>query len=113
MGGYTLLVRRDEIHSHEPLLKRKFGILKDSTHQARETLVAFSTFELIIPVGASVYVLTSAEGTNHLTVPTLLCDEVTATLVRVEVVSEGDEGVEVLKLKFHRLSLRFFYILIP
>lgn len=104
---------RDEVHSHKPLLKRKFCILKDSAHKTRKTLVTFSTFELIIPVGASINMLASAERSNHLTVPTLLCDEVTATLVRVEVVSERDKGVEVLKFKFHRLSLRFFYILIP
>ena len=58
--------------------------------------MTLSTFELIIPVGASVNVLTTTERTRYLTMPTLLCNEVTATLVRVEVVSEGDEGVEVL-----------------
>ena len=92
----TLLVGGDKVHSHKPLLKRKFGVLKDSSHKAREPLVTLSTFELIIPVGASVNVLTTTERTRYLTMPTLLCDEVTATLVRVEVVSEGDEGVEVL-----------------
>lgn len=104
---------RDKIHNHKPLLKREFGVLKDSTNKARETLVTLTTLELIIPVGASIYVLASTERANHFTVPTLLSDEVTATLVRVEVVSEGDKGVEVLKFKIHRLSLRFLYILIP
>ena len=43
--------------------------------------------------------------------PTLLGDEVTTTLVVVEMVDEGDEGIAMFKCKSH--SSRYFYLFIP
>ena len=101
----------DKVHSHKPLLQRQFRVLKDGSHKAGETLVTMGTLELIVPVTTLIDVRASAERTyNHLT-PPLLGNEVTATLVIVEVVDEGDKGVEVFKCKSH--SPRYFYLLIP
>ena len=45
MAADTLLVRRYEIHSNEPLDKWQLGVLEDCTNEARKVLVAFSTVE--------------------------------------------------------------------
>ena len=62
--------------------------MEDCTHEARETLLAISTFELIVTIGAYVSMGASTERTNHVTTPTLLSDEITATLVRIEMIDE-------------------------
>jgi hypothetical protein len=62
--------------------------MEDCTYEARETFLAISTFELIVTIGAYVSMGTSTERTNHVTTPTLLSDEITATLVRIEVIDE-------------------------
>ena len=67
--------------------------------------------ELIVTVTALIDMGASAEGAHYNLAPTLLGDEVTATLVTVEMVDEGDKGVEVFKCKSH--SSRYFYLLIP
>ena len=100
----------DKVHSHKPLLQRQFRVLKDGSHKAGETLVTMGTLELIVSVPALVDMGAAAERAyNHLT-PPLLGNEVTATLVIVEVVDEGDKGVEVFKCKSH--SPRYFYLFI-
>ena len=62
--------------------------MEDCTYEARETFLAISTFELIVTIGAYVSVGASTERTYHVTTPTLLSDEITATLVRIEVIDE-------------------------
>jgi hypothetical protein len=62
--------------------------MEDCTHKARETLLAISTLELIITVGAYVSMGASTERTSHIITPTLFGDKITATLVVVEVSNE-------------------------
>ena len=67
--------------------------------------------ELIVSVPALVDMGTAAERAyNHLA-PTLLGNEVAAALVIVEMIDEGDKGIEVFKCKSH--SSRYFYLFIP
>jgi len=68
------------------------------------------TLELIVPVPTFVDMGAAAERADNRLAPTLLGNEVTATLVVVEVVDEGDKGVEMFKCKSH--SSRYFYLLI-
>lgn len=108
-GGYALLVADDKIHSHKPLLQRQFGVLKDGSHKARETLVAMGTLELIVPATAFVDMGASAERAYYHLAPTLLGDEITATLVVIEMIDEGDKGVKVFKCKSHSSSYLHTY----
>ena len=62
--------------------------MEDCTHKTGETLLAIGTFELIVTIGAYVSMSASAESTSHITTPTLFGDEITATLVRIEVSNE-------------------------
>ena len=110
-GGNALLVAADKVHSHKPLLQRQFRILKDSPDKAGKTLMAMGALELIVSVAALIDVDATAERAHNRLAPTLLGDEIAASLVAVEVVDEGDKGVEVFKCKSH--SLRYFYLLIP
>ena len=110
-GGYALLVAADKIHSHKPLLQRQFGVLKDGSHKAGETLVTMGTLELIVPVPTLIDMGATAERTHYHLSPTLLGDEIAAALVIVEMIDEGDKGVEMFKCKSH--SSRYFYLFIP
>ena len=80
-------------------------------HKAGETLVAMGTLELIVPITALIDMGASAERAHYHLAPTLLGDEVTATLIIVEMVDEGDKGIEMFKRKSH--SSRYFFLLIP
>ena len=102
--GNAILVTADKVHSHKPLLQGKFGVLKDSPDKAGETLVAMGALELIVPVSAFVDMGAAAERAHHSLAPTLLGNEIAATLVAVEMVDERDEGVEVFKCKSHSSS---------
>ena len=62
--------------------------MEDSTHKARESFLTVSTLELIITIGTYIGMNASTEWTNHVTTPTLLSDEITATLVIIEVTNE-------------------------
>ena len=73
--------------------------------------MAIGTLELIVPVTALIDMGASAERAHYHLAPTLLGDEVTATLVVVEMVDEGDKGIEMFNRKFH--SSRYFYLFIP
>ena len=53
----------------------------------------------------------SAKRAYYHLAPTLLGDEITATLVIFEMVDEGDKGIEMFKCKSH--SSRYFYLFIP
>ena len=110
-GGNALLVAADKVHSHKPLLQRQFGVLKDGSDKAGETLVAVSTLELIVPITTFVDMGASAERTHYHLSPTLLGDEIAATLIIVKMIDKGDKGVEMFKCKSH--SPRYFYLLIP
>ena len=59
------------------------------------------TLELIVPVTAFVDMGASAERTHYHLSPTLLGDEIAATLVIVKVIDEGDKGIEMFKCKSH------------
>ena len=52
-----------------------------------------------------------AERAHYRLTPTLLGNEITATLVIVKMIGKGDKGVEMFKCKSH--SSRYFYLLIP
>ena len=52
------------------------------------------TLELIVPVTAFVDMGASAERAYYHLAPTLLGYEITATLVVVEMIDEGDKGVK-------------------
>ena len=69
------------------------------------------TLELIVPVTAFVDMGASAERAYYHLAPTLLGYEITATLVVVEMIDEGDKGVKMFNCKSH--SPRYFYLLIP
>ena len=69
-------------------MKWEFGIVENSTYKTRETLLAISTFELVVSIGTYVSMGTSTERANYITTPTLLSDEITATLVRIEVIGK-------------------------
>lgn len=69
------------------------------------------TLELIVPITALIDMGAAAERAHYHLAPTLLGDEVTATLVVIEMLDEGDKGIEVFKCKSH--SSRYFYLLIP
>ena len=62
--------------------------MEDCAYKTGETLLAISALELIITVGAYVSMGASTERTNHITTPTLLSNEITATLVRIEVIDK-------------------------
>ena len=81
---------RDKVHCHKPLLKGEFGVLKYSSYKAGETPVAMGAFELVIPISAGVYVGVSAEGAYYFPSPSLLGDEITASLFIAEMVGKGD-----------------------
>lgn len=111
VGGYAFLMAADKVHSHKQFLQWQFGVLKNGSDKTRETLVAVGTLELIVTVTALIDMGAAAmRADNHLT-PTPLGDKVTATLVAIEMVGEGYEGIKVLKCKSH--SSRYFYIFIP
>ena len=110
-GGNAFLVAADKIHSHKPLLQWKFSVLKYSPDEAGETLVAMGTLELIVTVTALVDMGAATERAYNRLAPTLLGDEVTATLVIIEMIDEGDKGIEVFKCKFH-MSISLSYSII-
>mgnify|MGYP003299252318 CR=1 FL=1 len=62
--------------------------MEDCAYKTGETLLAVSTLELIVPVGAYISMGASTERTNHVATPTLLSDKITATLVRIEVIDK-------------------------
>ena len=91
MGGHALLVRGNEVHCHEPLLERQFGILENCPNEAGEPLAAMAAFELVVTVGALIYVGAATERARHLAVPPLFCDEIPAPFVVVEVADERNQ----------------------
>ena len=54
--------------------------------------------------------MASAERAYYHLAPTLLGNEVTATLVTVEVIGKGDKGVEVFKCRSHSLKVFTSYL---
>lgn len=60
-----------------------------------------STLELIVAIATFIDMGASTERANYHLTPSLLSDEVTATLVIVEMVDEGDKGIEMFKCKSH------------
>lgn len=62
--------------------------MEDCTHKTGETLLAVSTLELIVTVGAYVSMGASTERASYIAAPTLFGNEITATLIRVKVSDE-------------------------
>ena len=62
--------------------------MEDCTYKTREPFLTVSTLELIITVGAYVSMGASTERASHITAPTLFGNEITTTLVVVEVSNE-------------------------
>ena len=90
-------MRRDKVHSQEPLDEWQLGILKDSTNEAREVLTTVLATELTIL--ASHTVMTTAVGAYYITIsPSTFDDGLFALLVRVEIRGEGDNAVELLEI---------------
>jgi hypothetical protein len=84
VGTDTLLVRRDKVHSQEPLDEWQLGILEDSTNEAREILATVLASELTVL--ASHTVMTTTVRAYYVTVrPSTLYDGLFAFLVRVKV----------------------------
>ena len=73
--------------------------------------MAISTLELIISIATCVNVYGAAVRTDNHFTPTLCGNEITATLVAVEVADEGDKGIKMFKFKSH--SSGIFYSSIP
>ena len=90
-------MRRDKVHSQEPLDKWEFGILEDSTNEAREILTTVLATELTILAYNTM--MTTTVGAYDITVsPTTFDDGLLALLVRVEIRGEGDNTVELLEI---------------
>jgi hypothetical protein len=99
-------VRRDKIHSQEPLDEWQLGILEDSAYQAREILATVLTTELT--VFASHTVMTATVRTNNITIsPSTFDDGLLALLVRVEIRGEGDNAIELLEIYHNTWSFLF------
>ena len=78
----------DEVHRHEPFTQRQFRVLKDCTYKAGESSMAVPALELIVAIRAGIDIGGAAERTDDGVAPTLLGDEIPATLVRVEMLHE-------------------------
>jgi hypothetical protein len=99
-------VRRDKIHSQEPLDEWQLGILEDSAYQAREILATVLTTELT--VFASHTVMTATVRTNNITIsPSTFDDGLLALLVRGEIRGEGDNAIELLEIYHNTWSFLF------
>jgi len=80
-------MRRDKVHSQEPLDKWQLGILEDSTNEARKVLVASCAMETSI-LGHLAVMFTAIRTNNVLFItntPTTLYDGLLALLVRGEI----------------------------
>ena len=99
-------MRRDKVHSQEPLNKWEFGVLEYSAYQARKVLA--TVFATKLTILAYHTVMTTAVGANDITVsPTRFDDGLLALLVRVEIRGEGDNAVEFLKVYHNTWSFLF------
>ena len=93
-------MRRDKVHCQEPLDKWQLGILKDSTNEAREVLVAPCAMETTI-LGHLAMMLTAIRANNVLLLtdtPTTLNDGLLSLLIRSEIRGKGDNAVELLEI---------------
>jgi hypothetical protein len=80
-------MRRDKVHCQEPLDKWQLGILKDSTNEAREVLVAPCAMETTI-LGHLAMMLTTIRANNVLfltNTPSTLYDGLLAFVIRGEI----------------------------
>jgi hypothetical protein len=59
-------MRRDKVHSQEPFDKRQFGVLKDSTNEAREVPSTSLATELTILANNTV--MPTTVGANNITI---------------------------------------------
>jgi aspartate/glutamate racemase len=83
MAADTLLVRRYEIHSNEPLDEWQLCVLEDSTNEARKVLVALGAMETSI-LGHLAVMLATIGANNVLlcsNTPTALKDGLLALVI--------------------------------
>jgi len=66
IGTDTLLVRRDKVHSQEPLDEWQLGILEDCTNEARE--VPSTSLATELTIFAYNAMMTTTVGANNVTV---------------------------------------------
>jgi hypothetical protein len=98
----TLLIGRYKIHSKKPLNKWKFGILKDSTHQARE--VFFTTLATESTISSFYAMMLPTIWANNITIsPTTFNDCLSAHFLGVEVCCESDKTVEISEI-YHNIT---------
>ena len=83
----------DEIHRNEPLAKADFRVFEYSSNKNREVLSALWATERTILAGVAV--VSATEGADDIVlIPTGIEDSLLAFGLAVEVVSEGEYGVE-------------------
>jgi hypothetical protein len=83
-------VRRDKVHSNEPLDKWQLGILEDCANETRKVLVALCAMVTSI-LGHLAMVFSTIRTNNVLVVtnaPTCLSDGLFALVIRVEICCE-------------------------
>ena len=94
----------DKIHRNEPFTKTDFGVLEDSPYQDGEVLSTFGTTEQ--SVLADITVVSSAIRTDNIVfLPTRIEDCLPAFGLAIEVVGEGEYGVESSKVYHKNLYL--------
>ena len=83
----------DEIHRNKPLAKTDFRVLEDCAHKNREVLSALWAAERTILAGVAVVPATERTD-NIVLIPTGIEDSLLAFGLAIEVVGEGEYGVE-------------------
>ena len=68
--------------------------------------MAVPALELIVTIRAGIDMDGTTERIDNSFTPTLFSDEIPATLVRVEMLHEGDKRIEMIDVKFHSLSVK-------
>ena len=100
MGRYSLLVGRDKVHCHEPLGQTDFCVFKNRPYQYGKVLSAFWATEH--SVRPSVAMVLSAIGADVITVlPSLVNQELLASLVVFEALCQGNQAVELFQIYRH------------
>ena len=93
-------MRRDKVHSQEPLDEWQLGILKDSTNEAREILATVLATELTVLASHTV-MTTTVWAYNILVItdtPTRFDDGLLALVISSEIRGERDNAVELLEI---------------
>jgi hypothetical protein len=107
MTADTLLVRRYEVHSNKPLNEWQFGILKDSTHQARE--ISSTTLATKSTISSYYTMMLSTIWAYNITInPTTFNDGLLTHFFRVEVCCKRYETIELSEI-YHNATYFLIY----